>query len=71
MPVSMVPATTTIIRNPAPTASAVAKNARSNLALALACLPRQRRHDMITFYAFCRVVDDLADEGDLPLRDRR
>jgi 15-cis-phytoene synthase len=71
MPVSTVPATTTIIRNPAATASAVAKNARSNLAFSLACLPRQRRRDMIAFYAFCRVVDDLADEGNLSLRDRR
>lgn len=40
----------------------VAQRARSNLAFALGCLPRERKRDMITFYAFCRVVDDIADD---------
>jgi len=40
----------------------IAHRARSNLALALACLPEERRRDMISFYAFCRVVDDIADD---------
>lgn len=39
----------------------VTQRAKSNLALALACLPVERRRDMITFYAFCRVADDIAD----------
>lgn len=39
----------------------IAQRAKSNLALALACLPEERRRDMISFYAFCRVVDDIAD----------
>lgn len=34
----------------------------SNLALALWVLPESVRRDMRVFYAFCRVVDDLADE---------
>jgi 15-cis-phytoene synthase len=34
---------------------------RSNLALAFVALPKERRQDISTFYAFCRVVDDIAD----------
>lgn len=33
--------------------------------MALSCLPEERRRDMITFYAFCRVVDDIADSTTL------
>jgi phytoene synthase len=39
----------------------IASQAKSNLALALACLPKERRRDMISFYAFCRVADDIAE----------
>jgi phytoene synthase len=39
----------------------ITQRAKSNLAFALACLPKERRRDMISFYAFCRVVDDIAD----------
>ena len=34
---------------------------RSNLALAFVALPKERRQDISIFYAFCRVVDDIAD----------
>ncbi len=34
----------------------------SHLAFALLWLPRQRRHDAMVFYRFCRMVDDIADE---------
>jgi phytoene synthase len=34
---------------------------RSNLALAFVALPKNRRRDIATFYAFCRVIDDIAD----------
>lgn len=44
------------------TARDIVKRSRSNLAFALACLPKRRRHDMYIFYAFCRVVDDIADD---------
>lgn len=56
---------------PALRAAEVARQAKSNLAFALACLPRERRRDMVTFYAFCRIVDDIADENQLSLKDRR
>jgi len=52
-------------------AADIVRRSRSNLAFALACLPKQRRHDMYVFYAFCRVVDDLADDEGLPLEERR
>ena len=40
----------------------IAQKAKSNLAFALGCLPKERKRDMITFYAFCREVDDVVDE---------
>lgn len=49
----------------------IVKKSRSNLAFALACLPRARREAMIIFYAFCRVVDDLADEPGFTLEQRQ
>lgn len=33
----------------------------SNLAFALLVLPADRRRDALTFYRFCRVLDDIAD----------
>lgn len=42
----------------------IARQAKSNLAFALSSLPKERRRDMISFYAFCRVVDDIADATD-------
>jgi 15-cis-phytoene synthase len=43
-------------------ASEITRKAQSNLAFALNILPRERREDMVVFYAFCRTMDDLADE---------
>lgn len=43
----------------------IVRRAKSNLAFALACLPKERRRDMISFYAFCRVADDIADATDV------
>lgn len=51
-------------------AEAITKKANSNLAFAFVCLPKQRRKDMITFYAFCRMVDDLADSPDIPMEKK-
>lgn len=48
----------------------ITRKAKSNLAFALSCLPKERKRDMVTFYAFCRVVDDLADDLDIPLEER-
>ncbi len=43
-------------------ASEITRKAKSNLAFALKILPRERREDMVIFYAFCRTMDDLADD---------
>ena len=55
----------------APSAEAITKASKSNLALALIALPRGRRRDMTTFYAFCRIVDDIADEPSEPVEKKR
>jgi phytoene synthase len=51
--------------------TAIVRKSRSNLAFALASLPRQRREDMESFYAFCRIVDDLADDDGIPPAGRQ
>jgi phytoene synthase len=40
----------------------ITRRSKSNLALAFIALPRDRRRDISVFYAFCRVIDDIADE---------
>ena len=52
-------------------ALAITKNAKSNLAFAFLFMPKEQRDDMVTFYAFCRVIDDLADEVSIPFEQRR
>lgn len=47
-------------------ASQITRRAKSNLAFALHILPKNQRADMVVFYAFCRTMDDLADDPDLP-----
>jgi 15-cis-phytoene synthase len=52
-------------------ASEITRKAKSNLAFALKVLPCERREDMIVFYAFCRTIDDLADDSNIALERRR
>jgi len=49
----------------------IARRSGSNLALAFFCLPKEKRRDISTFYAFCRHVDDIADDSGLPTDERR
>jgi len=51
-------------------AGAITRAAKSNLAFALACLPKERRRDTVTFYAFCRTIDDLADDEGEPVEKK-
>ncbi len=51
-------------------AEEITKKSRSNFALAFATLPKARREAMVTYYAFCRIVDDIVDEPG-PTRDER
>lgn len=48
----------------------ITRRAKSNLAFALRILPRERRADAVVFYAFCRTLDDLADDPGIPARQR-
>ncbi len=47
------------------TASEITRKAKSNLTLGLTLLPPARRADMVVFYAYCRTIDDLADDPGL------
>lgn len=53
-----------------PDASEITRRAKSNLAFALRILPPGQRADMVVFYAFCRSLDDLADDPGLPAAQR-
>jgi phytoene synthase len=50
---------------------ALTKKSASNLALAFILLPRGKRDAMSALYAFCRAVDDVADEDSVPTEKRR
>jgi len=52
-------------------AASVTRKSKSNLAFAFACVPKDRRADMVTFYAYCRLVDDIADSTELPESEKR
>lgn len=51
-------------------AEAITRGSQSNFALAFLALPTERRRDLTTFYAFCRVVDDIADDPGVPQATR-
>ena len=53
-----------------PDASQITRRAKSNLAFALRILAAYRRDDMVVFSAFCRTLDDLADDPVLPVEKR-
>ena len=50
---------------------AIARKSASNLALAFVLLPRPKRDAMTALYAFCREVDDVADNEAVPVETRR
>lgn len=50
---------------------AITRKSASNLALAFILLPPEKREAMSALYAFCREVDDVADEDELPADERR
>ncbi len=51
--------------------SQITRKSASNLALAFILLPARKRQAMSALYAFCREVDDVADEDSLPVKERR
>ena len=53
------------------TSRTITQRSASNLALAFALLPAGKRDAMSALYAFCRKVDDVADEDSVPVEQRR
>jgi phytoene synthase len=49
----------------------ITRRSASNLALAFILLPPDKRRAMAALYAFCREVDDVADEDSRPVAERR
>ncbi len=52
-------------------AAKITRQSKSNLALAFISLGRDRRRDITTFYAFCRVIDDIVDASQLSINEKR
>lgn len=52
-------------------AAKITRQSKSNLALAFVSLGRERRRDITIFYAFCRVIDDVADDVDLSVDEKQ
>src|SRR2546428_666824 len=50
--------------------STLTRKSRSNFYYAFLFLPRPRREALYAVYAFCRIVDDVADLGSNPARQR-
>ncbi len=51
-------------------AEKITRESKSNLALAFVSLGRERRQDITIFYAFCRVIDDIADSTELTVGEK-
>jgi 15-cis-phytoene synthase len=49
----------------------ITRKSASNLALAFILLPKAKREGMSALYAFCREVDDVADDESRPVAQRR
>jgi phytoene synthase len=49
----------------------ITRKSASNLALAFVLLPKAKRDGMSALYAFCREVDDVADNESIPIEQRR
>lgn len=51
-------------------AEQITQQSKSNLALAFVSLGKERRADITTFYAFCRIIDDIADSTELSIAEK-
>ena len=51
-------------------AEEITRASQSNLAFAFLSLGAERRRDMTIFYAFCRLIDDIADSPQLPPEEK-
>lgn len=48
----------------------VTKKSGSNLAFCFAFMPAARKQGMTIYYAFCRIIDDIADDPSLSVEDK-
>jgi phytoene synthase len=51
-------------------AGEITRASQSNLALAFVSLGGERRRDITVFYAFCRLIDDIADDATLAKEEK-
>lgn len=51
-------------------AQQITRESKSNLALAFVSLGAEQRRDITTFYAFCRLIDDIADSPELSVAEK-
>jgi phytoene synthase len=52
-------------------AEEITRTSKSNLAFAFIAMSGVRRRDITTFYAFCRVIDDIADDNQRDAETKR
>src|SRR5438094_1300741 len=52
-------------------ATEITRASKSNLAFAFIAMSGARRRDITTFYAFCRVIDDIADDNSRNVETKR
>ncbi len=51
-------------------AEEITRASKSNLAFAFVSLGKERRRDITIFYAFCRLIDDIADSTELAAEEK-
>ena len=54
-----------------PGSGEITQASKSNLALSFFSLSPEKQQAMNVFYAFCRVIDDVADSTELPMEEKR
>jgi phytoene synthase len=59
------------VSSPTAEAREITRASKSNLALAFVALPLDRREDITVFYAWCRVIDDIADDPGQSVAERQ
>ena len=52
-------------------AAKITRQSKSNLALAFISLGPERKRDITIFYAFCRVIDDIADSSGFSIEEKQ
>ena len=52
-------------------AAEITAQAKSNLAFTFIGVAKERRPDLIVFYAYCRIIDDIADASDLSKEEKQ